>query len=81
MPTSKHALGEALGELVEAGARRHGGGDGDDLLVGLGLGDQRLGEHRLCRPARWRPALVCLPVTTSNFTTPWYLSALASAGG
>ena len=24
--------------------------------------------------------LDCLPVTTSNFTTPWYLSALASAG-
>ena len=41
------ALGEALGELVEAGARGHGRGDGDDLLVGLGLGDQRLGEHRL----------------------------------
>ncbi len=41
------ALGKALGELVEAGARRHRGGDGDDLLVGLGLGDQRLGEDGL----------------------------------
>ena len=41
------AFGKALGELVEAGARRHGRGDGDDLLVGLGLGDQRLGEHGL----------------------------------
>ena len=39
------ALGKALGELVEAGARRHGRGDGHDLPVGLGLGDQRLGEH------------------------------------
>ena len=38
------ALGKALGEQVEPGAGRHGGGDGDDLLVVLGLGDQRLGE-------------------------------------
>ena len=41
------AFREALGELVEAGARRHRRGDRDDLAVGLGLGDQRLGEHRL----------------------------------
>jgi hypothetical protein len=38
------ALREALGEFIEAGARRHGGGDGDDALVDLGLGDQGLGE-------------------------------------
>ena len=31
------ALGEALGEHVEARARRHGGGDRDDALVLLRL--------------------------------------------
>ena len=39
------AVGKAFGEEVEAGARRHGGGDGDDLVVALGLFDQLLGEH------------------------------------
>ncbi len=33
MPTSKVRLGNACCEQVEAGARRHGGGDGDDLVV------------------------------------------------
>ena len=42
----KHPLGKLLGEFVKAGSRRHGGGDGDDLLVLFGLGDQRLGEDR-----------------------------------
>ena len=41
------ALGKALAEHVEAGARRHGGGDGDDLVVLLGVLDQLAGEHRL----------------------------------
>ena len=41
----EHAAREAGGELVEAGARRHGGGDGDDLLVLLGLADQRLARR------------------------------------
>ncbi len=40
------ALGEALGELVQAGARRHRRGHRHDLLVGLRLRDQRLGEDR-----------------------------------
>ena len=35
---------EPLGELVQPGPARHGGGDGDDALVGLRLLDQRLGE-------------------------------------
>ena len=39
------AVREALGEQVEAGARRHGGGDGDDLVVVLGVLDQLVGEH------------------------------------
>ena len=38
------ALGEALAEQVQPGARGHGRGDGEDLVVGLGLADQRLGE-------------------------------------
>jgi hypothetical protein len=38
------ALGEFRFELVEAGAGRHGGGDGDDLGVALRLGHQGLGE-------------------------------------
>ena len=41
------AVGEALAEQVEAGAGRHGRGDGDDLVVLLGLLDQLAGEHRL----------------------------------
>ena len=40
----KAAFREALGELVDPGAVRHGGGDGDDLVVHLGLGDQALGK-------------------------------------
>ena len=40
------AVREALLELVETGARRHGGGDGDDPLILLGLADQGIGEHR-----------------------------------
>ena len=39
------ALGEAFAEQVEAGAGRHGGGDGDDLVVFLGRLDQAVGEH------------------------------------
>ena len=38
------ALGEDFGEAVEPGARRHGRGDGDDLVVGARLLDQRIGE-------------------------------------
>jgi hypothetical protein len=40
MPTSKVRSGKRFGELVEAGARRHRRGDGDDLVVALGLLDQ-----------------------------------------
>ena len=36
---------EGFRELVEPGARRHGRGDGDHLVVGLCFGDQSLGEH------------------------------------
>ena len=36
------ALGEHLGEAVEPRARRHRRGDGDDLVVGARLLDQRL---------------------------------------
>ena len=39
------AVGKFLGEQVEAGAGRHRGGDGDDLVVLPRLLDQRLGEH------------------------------------
>ena len=39
------AVGEFLGEQVEPGARRHRGGDGDDLVVLLRFLDQGLGEH------------------------------------
>ena len=39
------ALGMRLGEQIEPGAARHGGGDRDDLGVAVGLLDQRLGEH------------------------------------
>ena len=61
---------EALGEFVEAGARRHRRRDRDDALVVLGLGDQRLGEDVWCSSARRGLAFTCAPVATSNFTTP-----------
>ena len=38
------AVREPLGELVQPGPPRHGGGDGDDALIGLRLLDQRLRE-------------------------------------
>ncbi len=74
------ALGEGGLELVEPGAARHRRGDRADRRVALGLGHQRLGEH--VGVARRPPAaaLACSPVTTLNFCTPWYLSALFSAG-
>ena len=34
------AVGKLCAEQIEAGARRHGRGDGDDLLVLLGFADQ-----------------------------------------
>ena len=40
----ERALGEFLAEQIEPGARRHGGRDGDDLVVLAGLLDQALGE-------------------------------------
>jgi len=40
------AIGEEFGELVEACARRHGGGDRDDALVVLRFLDQRFGKNR-----------------------------------
>ena len=41
------AVGEGLGEDVDAGSRRHRRGDADDLLVLLGFLDQALAEHVL----------------------------------
>ena len=49
------ALGKAVAEQVEPGARRHRRGDRDDAVVGLGLLDQRLGEDAKCRTAPSRP--------------------------
>ena len=41
--------------VVDAGAVRHGGGDGDDPRIGLGLAHQRLAEDRgIARRARLR---------------------------
>ena len=49
------AFREALGEEIEAGARRHRGGDRHDLLVGFGFGDQAFGEDfRVLRRVRLR---------------------------
>ena len=41
----ERALGKDFGEAVEARARRHGRGDGDDLVVGARFLDQRIGEY------------------------------------
>ena len=43
-PHIEHAFGEMLGELVQAGARRHRRRDGNNLLVLFRFGDQRLGK-------------------------------------
>ncbi|MNW18336.1 hypothetical protein D3C71_2178600 [compost metagenome] len=40
------AIRKKFGELVEAGARGHGGSDGDDTLVVLRFLDQRFGKNR-----------------------------------
>ncbi len=37
-------LRKFVAEQVEPGSRRHGGGDGDDTVVGFGFLDQRFGE-------------------------------------
>ncbi len=42
----KAAAREAFGKQVQAGAIGHGGRDRHDLVIGCGLGDQRLGENR-----------------------------------
>ena len=41
----EHPLGKGLRHEVDAGALRHGGGDGDDPLVGARGREQRLAEH------------------------------------
>ena len=41
------ALREGLLEQVDAGARRHRGGDGDDARILLGFRDQAFAEHFL----------------------------------
>jgi hypothetical protein len=43
-PDVEAAVGEAAEEVVKPRAAAHGGVDGDDLAVLLGLGDERLGE-------------------------------------
>ncbi len=60
---------EDLGEFVEAGARRHGRGDGDDPVVAPGLVDQAVGEDRGIGGAL-EAGLACAPVTTLNLPTP-----------
>ena len=42
----ERALGKFQRKLVDARAVGHRRGNGDDLVVFLGLGDERLGEHR-----------------------------------
>ena len=64
------ALREFLGEEIEPGAGRHGGGDGDDLVVLARLFDQALGKDLGVWTARSAFDFACAPVTTSNLTTP-----------
>ena len=64
------ALRKHLLEQIDAGARRHRGGDADDLVVLLGFLDQALAEHLLVGAGRSTCALACTPVATSNLTTP-----------
>ena len=60
---------ESLAEQIEAGARRHRRGDGDDAVVLLGLADEALGE----RPGVARRVGRCLCLRAgdeSNLLTP-----------
>ena len=61
MPTSKQRSGNALGELVHAGAVGHRGGDRDDALVGLGLARSAPWRRPWCSSAR-PAAFACAPV-------------------
>ena len=63
------AVGIGVAEQVDAGARRHRGGDGDDLLVARGLGDQRIAEHAGIG-GRVALGLGRAPVITSKALTP-----------
>ena len=53
----ERAIGEGLGEAVDAGAGRHGGGDRDDGRIALRLPDELVAEHILvggrAAPAPW----------------------------
>lgn len=63
------ALRESLAKKVQPRACRHGGGDGDDLVVVARFLNQACAENlgvarRICR------GFACLPVMTSNLLTP-----------
>ena len=63
------ALREGLLEQVDAGARRHGGGDGDDALVLLGFGDQSSRRTLSGRSGALGVDFFCSPVSTVNLVT------------
>ena len=63
------AFREGLLEQIDAGARRHGGGDGDDARVLLGFRDQAFAEHFLIGRRLGRGLGFCSPVSTVNLVT------------
>ena len=72
-------VGEFLAEHVEAGAGRHGGRDRNDLVVPPCFLDEALGEDlRVGRSVGLGLGLSARDDVEG--TTPWYLSAAASAG-
>ena len=74
------ALGKALGEQVQPGAIGHGGGDGDDLVVGLGLADQGSARRPWCSWARSTRPFAAR--RSARRTCPWHgpCRAAVSAG-
>ena len=61
----EETVGEAFLEFVEAGSRRHGGGNRDDLFVRLCFLDKRLREN-VGVGGSLGVGLVCCPVMTSE---------------
>ena len=64
------AVGKFLLEQVDAGARRHRRGDGDDLRILARFLDQAFAVDFLIGGRGGLGLLTCAPVATSNLTTP-----------
>ena len=81
MPTSKQRLGKRSPKSWSPVPSGIAAVTATMRSSALGLADQRLREDLGVGSGAFEGFFCCAPVTTSNFATPWYLSADASAGG